>query len=340
MSDTIRVGIVGAGAVVQVAHLPVIRKLKGVSVTALCDSDYPKAQAIAHRHGVPDAYDDIEELIGSGSVDAVVLCTPNHLHEAHVQAALAAGLHVLAEKPLAMDTAGVQKVVRAAERAAEKKGLVVMVGMNHRYRPDAQAIRSFVQSGELGNVTSVRGSWHVFRQGRGMLGWRRKMELAGGGAMLDLGLSILDLSFWLAGGLTPVRVSAALSRADRKDGVEEAGSAFVACEDGAAIFVDVTWHHVGAGERFGVGIRGTKGTASINPLMVWKEMHGTPVDVTPSGAGGRESQFTAAFRAEWAHFLAAIRGEAKPPKLEEQVVLHRVVDAIYASAESGRDVVL
>jgi len=336
MSDTVRIGIVGAGAVVQVAHLPALRKIKGVEVTAICDSDLPKARAIGQRHGDMDAFDDIEDLLGSGTVDAVAICTPNHMHEAHVQAALAAGVHVLVEKPLAMNTAGAQKVLRMAE----KRDQVLMVGMNHRYRPDAQAVRSFVQSGELGEVTSVRGSWHVFKPARAMLGWRRKMELSGGGAMLDLGLSMIDLSLWLAGKLTPVRVSAVLERPDRKDAVEEAGSAFVVCEEGAAIFLDVTWHHVGEGERFGVGIRGTKGSAGINPLHVWKEMHGAPMDVTPTGGGSRESQFTAAFRAEWAHFLAAIRGEARAPDLQEQIVLHRIVDAIYKSASDGRDVSL
>ena len=336
MSDTVRIGIVGAGAVVQVAHLPALRRMKGVAVTAICDNDVPKARAIAQRHGNLDVYDDIQDLLGSGSVDAVAVCTPNHMHEVHVQAALSAGMHVLVEKPLSTSAAGVQKTIRLAE----KSDRVVMVGMNHRYRPDTQAVRSFVQGGELGEVTSVRGSWHVFKPARAMLGWRRRMELAGGGAMLDLGLTMIDLSLWLAGTLTPARISAVLERPDRKDAVEEAGSAFVVCAEGAALFVDVTWHHVGEGERFGVGIRGTKGSAGINPLHVWKELHGVPTDVTPTGGGSRESQFTAAFRAEWAHFLAAIRGEAKAPDLHEQVVLHRIMDAIYKAAADGRDVSL
>ena len=71
MSDTVRIGIVGAGAVVQVAHLPALRRMKGVAVTAICDSDVPKARAIAQRHGNLDVYDDIQDLLGSGAVDAV-----------------------------------------------------------------------------------------------------------------------------------------------------------------------------------------------------------------------------------------------------------------------------
>jgi predicted dehydrogenase len=173
-----------------------------------------------------------------------------------------------------------------------------------------------------------------------MLGWRLKRDLSGGGAMLDLGLSILDLGLWLTGNPKPVRVSATLDRAGRERATEHAGSAFVVLENGACIFVDVTWHHLGEGERFGVGLRGSKGTASISPLKVWKEMHGTPVDVAPTGSVSRENTFSASYRAEWAHFLAAIRGEAKAPDLEEHVALHRVIDAIYKSADDGRDVLL
>jgi predicted dehydrogenase len=215
-----------------------------------------------------------------------------------------------------------------------------MVGMNHRYRPDVQIVRSFVQSGELGRIESVRGSWHIFRPSRNQLGWRQRRDLAGGGAMLDLGLSVLDLGLWLGGTPAPVRVSACLDSVGRERAVEQSGSAFVVCENGMSLFVDVTWHHLGEGERFGVGLRGSKGTAAINPLTVWKEMNGMPMDVSPTASGSRENAFTASYRAEWAHFEAAIAGEAKLAPLQDHLVLHRILDAIYKSAEEGRDVVL
>jgi predicted dehydrogenase len=331
VSNPLRVGIIGSGAIVQVAHLPTLRKLKTVEVRAVCDTDLPKARAIADRFGVKNAFDDIEDLLGYEELDALVLCTPNHLHESHILAALSAGLHVLVEKPLALSSASAQKIARAAE----KSGKVVLVGMNHRYRPDVQLVRSFVQSGELGTVDSVRGSWHVFRASRAQLGWRQKRELSGGGAMLDLGLTMIDLAFWLAGNPVPERVTAVL---DLERGVEQSGSAFVVCEGGVSVFVDVTWHHIGPGERFGVGLRGSKGTAAINPLTVWKELNGVAVDVSPTGSISRETAYTASFRAEWAHFQAAVRGEVGTPSLQEHVTLHRVIDAIYRSALEGKSV--
>ena len=335
-SERLRVGIIGGGAIAQVAHLPVLKKLKTVEVQAICDTDLPKARALADRFGVKDALDDIEDLLRNEELDAVVISSPNHLHEAHVLAALSANLHVLVEKPLTVTSASVQRILKAAE----KRDRIVMVGMNHRYRPDVQIVRSFVQSGELGRIESVRGSWHIFRPSRNQLGWRQRRDLAGGGAMLDLGLSVIDLGLWLGGTPAPVRVSACLDSVGRERAVEQSGSAFVVCENGMSLFVDVTWHHLGEGERFGVGLRGSKGTAAINPLTVWKEMNGMPMDVSPTASGSRENAFTASFRAEWAHFEAAVAGEAKLAPLQDHLVLHRILDAIYKSAEEGRDVVL
>ena len=335
-TERLKVAVVGGGAIAQVAHLPVLKKMRSVEVQAICDTDLPKARALADRFGVKDAYDDIEELLRYAALDAVVICSPNHLHESHLLAALSAKLHVLVEKPLGMSAMSVQRIIRAAE----KYDRVVMVGMNHRYRPDVQIVRSFVQSGELGNIQSVRGSWHVFRPSRSQLGWRQRRDEAGGGAMLDLGLSILDLGLWLGGSSPPSRVSASLDPTGKDRTVEQSGSAFVVCENGMSVFVDVTWRHLGEGERFGVGVRGSKGSAGINPLNVWKELHGVAVDVSPTGSVGRENAFTASYRAEWAHFQAAIAGQARIPSLLEHLTLHKVVDAIYRSAFDGRDVSL
>ncbi len=145
-SERLRVGIIGGGAITQVAHLPVLKKLKTIEVEAICDTDLPKARALADRFGIKDALDDIEDLLRFETLDAVVICSPNHLHESHILAALSANLHVLVEKPLAMNAAAAQRIIRAAE----KRDRVVMVGMNHRYRPDVQIVRSFVQGGDLG----------------------------------------------------------------------------------------------------------------------------------------------------------------------------------------------
>lgn len=337
MTEALRLGVVGAGAVLQVAHLPVLKKLKSVQVTALCDSDLPKARALATRFGIPSIYDDIQELLADEALDALLVCTPNHLHEPHIQAGLSAGLHVLCERPLALSAASAQRLIRASERA----GKVLMVGMNHRYRPDVQILRSFVQGGELGDLDSIRAAWYMSRPARAPLGWRQRRDESGGGVMFDLGLTMVDLALWIAGNPAPARVSASLSPIKRSErAVDESGSAFLVTESGLSIYIDVTWRHIGEGEFFGAGVRGSKGSARMNPLKVWKEMHGTVHDVSPTGSGQREAAYAASFRAQWAHFLAATTGEAAPPSLQDQVTVLRTLEAIYRSAADGRDIAL
>ncbi len=148
MPDTIKLGIIGAGAITQVAHLPVLRKLKGVEIVAICDPDKPKARALADRFQVRDTFEDIAELLEFEQLDAVAICTPNHLHEPHAMAALAAGAHVLVERPLALTGKGAERVIKEAA----KRGRQLMVGMNHRYRSDVQLVRSFLQNKELGRT--------------------------------------------------------------------------------------------------------------------------------------------------------------------------------------------
>ena len=118
------------------------------------------------------------------------------------------------------------------------------------------------------------------------------------------------------------------------------GSALIVCENGVSITVDVSWRHLGEGERFWFDIVGTRGSATIQPLRIFREQHGSPVDVTPTGATGRETPFIQSYRAEWMYFLAVIKGDVNAPQPRDQLALQRVVEAIYRSADEGREIVL
>src|SRR3954463_13853388 len=120
MSESTRIGVVGAGAISQQAHLPVLSKMRGVELAGICDNDRPKARALADRFGIPDAMTDIEDLLELDELNAVVIATPNHLHEPHVLSALAAGVDVLCERPLALSAKGVERILAAANRSGRK----------------------------------------------------------------------------------------------------------------------------------------------------------------------------------------------------------------------------
>ena len=193
--ERLKVGIIGGGAITQVAHLPVLKKLKTIEVQAICDTDLPKARALADRFGVKDAFDDIEDLLRFEALDAVVICSPNHLHESHILAALSANLHVLVEKPLAMSAASAQRIIRAAE----KRTRVVMVGMNHRYRPDVQIVRSFVQSGSSARSRACGGAGTCSAPaGRSSAGGRSEIRPAAARCSISASRSSTSGSGWAA----------------------------------------------------------------------------------------------------------------------------------------------
>lgn len=330
---TVRVGVIGVGAIAQVAHLPILAGRDDVELVGVCDNDLAKAQALATRIGVPAAYDDIEDLLQYGRPDAVLVATPNHLHDVHVRAALSAGCAVLCERPLALTADGVELIQEAARRA----GRPVVVGLNHRYRSDVQAVRAFVAGGELGALRAIRTGWYLFRPSRAELGWRQRRQESGGGALFDLGLPLLDLAMWLADCPEDLSVRGVVHQGEGQ-AVEDAASALLTCASGLSVFVDVAWNYVGDQERFWLDIMGESGSARIHPLKVYKELHGAPVNVTPTGAASRENLFSASYRAEWASFLAMVRGEVAAPELDQQVLVHRTLEAVYQSAREGRAV--
>jgi predicted dehydrogenase len=332
MTEPVRIGVVGAGAIAQLTHLPLLSRMRGAKLVAVCDNDRAKARALADRFDIDDTYNDIEDLLESGDLQAIVVATPNHLHEPHVLSALAAGLDVLCERPVAMSARGVERIINAAERAKRK----VLVANNYRFRSDVQALAAFLRGGELGTLSGIRAGAYHFR--RGEQGWRLRRAEAGGGAFFDYGVPLLDLALWLADFPDAERVVAHMDRPVGKNAVEDAMLVQLTCAGGVSFNFDVMSDYVGEEERWWFETISTRGSARLAPLRVVKELHGRPTDVSPRGAAARESAFIQSYRAELAHFLAVLVGDAEYEPPTDQVTLHRVVEAIYKSADEGKEI--
>ena len=330
--SALRIGLVGVGAIAQLAHLPVLSRMRGVKVAALCDNDGPKAGAIAERFEVPDVFTDFEDLLDAGAIDAAVVATPNHLHEPHALAALKAGVHVLVERPLSLTARGVERILAAAGRADRK----VHVAVNHRFRSDVQALDRFLRGGELGKLQSFRAGAYQHLPARE--GWRHRRNEAGGGVWLSDGLPLLDLALWLADFPEPVRVSASMSRGNAKQAVEDSMLVHLECEGGLDFSFDVSWSYVGTEERWWFETLSARGSTRLAPLRVVKLLNGRPTDVSPTGAAARESAFIQSYRAELAHFVAVVTGESPYEPPDEQVTVHRVLEAAYRAAEEGKEI--
>lgn len=304
-------------------------------VTALCDLESARARALAERFGVTDTFTDVEELLDAGVCDAVIVATPNHLHEPHVLSALRAGVHVLCERPLALTARGVERVLAAAQKAGARRAAPrLVVGNNHRFRTDVQALAGFLRSGELGKVTAVRAGAYAPRPPQG---WRQRRAESGGGAFLEHGFNLLDLALWLSEAPAPTRVSAQMRRARGANAVEDAMLVALECGD-VSVALDVAWDYVGEDDRTWFEVLGTAGSARLGPLRVTRQLNGRAVDVSPGGAAARESAFLQSYRAELAHFVAVVRGEAPYVPPADQLAVTRVLEAVYRSAEDRRDV--
>lgn len=332
MTTPVRIVVVGAGAIAQLTHLPLLAKARGVQVAALVDNDGAKARALADRFGVPDVFTDLEDALEYGALDAAVVATPNHLHEPHVLEAIASGLDVFCERPLSLTARGVERILLAATRAGRK----VVVGNNHRFRSDVQAMVRFVRGEELGRLTGVRAGAY---QPRGRIeGWRLRRQESGGGALFEHGFPLLDLALWLSDFPAPERVWASVHRSRGANAVEETALLVVECAHGLTFTFDLNWAYVGDDERWWFETLGQRGSARLSPLRVVKELNGTPVNVSPTGAAARENAFIQSYRAELTHFLSVVRGEQSYDPPTDQVIVHRILEAAYKSAEDGKEV--
>ena len=327
----VRVGVLGLGAIAQTAHLPLLAAMRGVQVAALCDNDLGKARMLATRYGVRDVCEDVDELLDLPTLDAVIVCTPNHLHEVHVLSALRAGRHVLCERPVALQARGVERVLAAAARA----GRVMMVANTERFRADAQALDAVVRKGDLGAIRGVRAG--VYRHRATLAPWRHRRDEAGGGALLELGLPLLDLAGWFTDFPRVERVAVTLQRGRGANAVEEAAVVLIECKGGFTVTLDLQSAYVGTEERWWFELLGSTGSARLAPLRVAREVRGRLVDASPSGAATRDSATVQSHRAALAHFAAAVRGQvvAEPPA--DQLRLHKLIDLIYASADRGTE---
>jgi predicted dehydrogenase len=330
---TLRIGLVGVGAAAQINHIPALKRLEGVEIAALCDRDPEKASRVAQKFGIPTAHVRFDDLLADDSIDAVDLCTPNFLHAPMASAALEAGKHVLCERPLARSADEASAMVRAAKKADR----ILMCALQHRFRADAQLLRKFVDKGDLGELFFAKAGWLRQRTEWDSDEWRRQKRESGGGVVLDLGFQMLDLSLWIMGHPAVASVTASVHRS-RKGEVEDSATAFLRLENGATLTLELTWGLLMEKDFAYVNLFGSGGAALLNPFHIHKGMHGTLVNVTPNLETSR-NQYKHSIEAQLSHFADVLRKGAKPMGTAEEILpVMELMDAIYRSAEQGKEV--
>lgn len=334
MEELLRFGIVGCGSVAAF-HAQAIENTPGAVLTACCSGNPQKARTFAAAHGAR-AFDTLEELL-AGPVDAVCLCTPSGLHARQALEAMAAGKHVVVEKPMSLTLEDADRVLAAARQTGRK----VCVISQLRFQPAVQAVRQALDAGAFGRLVCVNLSMNYYRSEAYYQagGWRGTWAMDGGGALMNQGIHGVDLLRWLMGPVTGIRASV-LTRAHAIE-VEDTAAALLEFENGAVgTLTGSTACHPGYPRR--LEICGTEGSIVLveDALVRWDLPIPCPVPVgegANSGAADPNAIGAAGHTLQIANFVDAVRNgtpllvDAQQGRQALEVVL-----GVYASGRTGR----
>jgi predicted dehydrogenase len=344
MADAIRVGIIGGGWPGK-AHARGYLASGGYRLMACADLIPSRRRDMMNEFKIPREYATWEELVADRELDAVSVCLPTHLHAPAAIAALRSGKHVVCERPPTLTASEAKRIDTAATKAQK----IVLYGMQRRFGGPEQAAKQAIVKEYAGRVYHARAVWTRTRAVPVGTGWWTDKEKSGGGALADLGSTMLDLGWYLLGEPRPLSVYAAAQR--RLDGVapegikfdvEEAAFAIARFEGGATLELTVSWALNQSPAQNGVVCRvhGTEGAVEVYTPKGAVMHRG----FTPKG----ESKETPlklpkmiGHGAMMRHFRECLLGKTGPTLGAAQgVTLMQMLEAMYKSAESGKSVSL
>ena len=366
MAGELGIGIVGAGSIAKGGHIPGYLTMPDrCRIVAIADIEIGRAEQLAAQFDIPHVFDNYEQLLGVDEIDAVSVCTPPNAHAPVTIAALQSGRHVMTEKPMALDLAAARAMV-AASHAAKR---ILAVDFQTRFIRQAQTMKRFVDAGDLGEIYFARARY-TRRRGIPAYGAFHSTELSGGGALMDIGVHILDTGLWLMGFPTAVSASGSTFRKlvtqddvfnpmgqwDRAaSDVDESAVGLIKFANGAAMTLECAWA-LNVGETdFGIDLAGDKGGGEVrfdeakhaalgtHPVRVFKDTGEMLVDWIPSSGsampayppGDAPKPHTLSMQ----NFVNAVI-EGTPPLVtgDQGLVTSTIIDALYQSAASGKQI--
>lgn len=358
----LRIGIIGCGGIANVKHLPALSAFKDeVEIVAFCDIEKDRAEKAAQEYGVSDAkvYVDYKELLEDKSIDVVHVLTPNVSHCPITCDALEAGKHVLCEKPMAITYEEGKKMLETSKRTGKK----LTIGYQNRFRKDTRQMYEMVRNGELGEVYFAKAHG-VRRRGVPTWGVFPDKSKQGGGPLIDIGTHPLDMTLWIMDNYRPVSVMGQSFQKlkDHPEGnmfgpwdpdtfeTEDSAFGMIRMENGAVIYLEAAWaiNMINCKDAM-VTMCGTLGGSEMfgdnwenrGYLITNKVEHDVLVDIKPAesagvyGFGGVDMSDPKIMEARY--WIDAINNDTEPfVKAEEALVVTRILEAIYKSAETGQ----
>ncbi len=346
---TIRFGLIGAGSIATITA----RELRGhanVELRAVADPSESRRAALASSLKIGACYAHADELLRDPEIDAVYVAVPNTLHASLASDALTAGKHVLLDKPFALSAVEAQQVADTADAS----GKTLMLGMNQRFDANVQRAKQMFEAGTLGDVYHAKAFWRR-RSGIPRIGsWFTNKATSGGGALLDIGVHMLDTSLYVLGNFQPVSVSGATytrfgqrglgdgdwgksEREHTKFDVDDFATALIRLDTGTTISLDAAWAlHQPRGNDMGVYLYGEDAGLSVYEDLLYRQgENGEYYSI--EGSNIDDLRYPHCSRAH--HFVNVLLGEEEPAvTLDEALSVQRILDAIYLSSQTGEEV--
>ncbi len=348
---TIRLGMIGAGQIAAFTAREFARH-PDCRIVAVADPSTERASALARSTGAENVHNDADTLLDRDDIDAVYIAVPNMLHEPVATAALNAGKHVLLDKPFAVNADGAENVIAAARRNER----ILMIGMNQRFEAGVQRARQLCQAGRFGGIYHVKAYWRR-RAGIPRLGsWFTNRATSGGGALLDIGVHVLDVALHLLDNFRPVSVSGATFTRFGNRGLGEGGwgrsertfdtfdvddfaTALIRLEGGVVVSLEAAWAlHQSRGNDHDVLLYGEDAGMAVYAGELFEPGEGGAYRVIQNPEAPPPA-YPHGSRAE--HFVnVLLEREAPIIDLDQALTVQRLLDAIYTSAAGNREVLL
>lgn len=341
------VAVIGAGGIGQ-DHLASFRLHPSARVVALAEVSPGRGREAAERFSVPELVTDYKTLLGRPDIDVISIALPNYLHARVALDALRAGKHVMLDKPMATNARDAAKLVAEAR----KRGVLFMVGQNFRFNTETQTARQVVDAGTLGEVYHAKTSWSR-RAGIPRIGsWFTQKRFAGGGCTYDIGVHALDRCLYLLGEFEAAAVSGQTfakfgprglgnggwgkSEIDPKAkfDVDDLSVALIKLKSGRTVLLESSWAaHGPLVDVNETQLFGTEAGLSLPPVKLYKRTRTGYVseEVAPLPPLVNPNRMV--------HFIDCLLGKAKPfVKPSESLAAQKILDAIYVSSKTGREV--
>jgi predicted dehydrogenase len=347
MDQTFRIAFIGAGGIaIQQAGL--LKKLPQVEVVAAADVSEKSLARWTESVGEMRTFADYREMLAAvPGLDAVSVCTPNGLHARNSVDALEAGLHVLVEKPMALNSIEAQTMVDAARKANRN----LVCGFQYRFAPKTQFIKRRIDKGQFGKVMYAHAQ--ALRR-RGIPNWGvfGRKSLQGGGPMIDIGVHILEATHYLMGSPRPVSAtgntwtfmgntaSDTISQWPNWDhatyDVEDFAVGTIRFDNGSLLTVEASFVAHVEKDVFNTRLYGERAGANWDTSEVFRDDEGYMTNACGTYLGDWD-----AFAYKMKHFVEVCRdGRPNECPPEDALAVQKMLDAVYQSAAAGREVAI